>query len=73
MANKVKTGAHRAGISETRLQRAKKSVARSEKGGPDGQWRWYLEDSQVGQDSKVVKVSIRKASVSVKVVGAYIV
>jgi RecA-family ATPase len=51
-ANALKADARREGISETTLQRAKKGIVRPKKDGPDGQWRWYLEDSQDGQDSQ---------------------
>jgi hypothetical protein len=57
LADKVEQDGKGAGISAKTLNRAKKGVARSEKDGPEGQWRWHLEDGQHCQDGQDIQGS----------------
>ena len=55
LADKVEQDRKGAGISAKTLNRAKDGIACSKKDGPEGQWRWYLQDgqdSQGGQNSQ---------------------
>ncbi len=52
LAEDVKARAKSEGIKDATLERAKKRIAKSEKDGPNGEWRWHLQDAQGAQDNQ---------------------
>jgi hypothetical protein len=57
LSSEIEAAADKAGISESTLKRAKKTLpVKSKKDGPNGEWRWHLvqrvQEGQEGQESQ---------------------